>query len=286
MRIINRYLIVITCLIVISSGLLTAKAVKLPKSPDQFFTNGYCHQTTAETAQSDSRSVRAFVDGKWHNYSLVSYPKAFMDWNIERRLGYLDTIRKLMKGESEEGPELAGPHNGMVATYGWAGQGSQFKLNNAVKGMGFLPKATKIDSVLIMLKKTIDSPMPAKLDILEGMYKDAANLFDMDRQVSLELYAEPKFLTQSYCNQMINPVSTIVFLDIPCYKLKTIARLLDPKDPNLTDYEKKVVDYINLIHSYFHGAFDQQFIAVIYYVCEIYDNSPGRMDARGLKIMP
>jgi hypothetical protein len=137
-----------------------------------------------------------------------------------------------------------------------------------------------------LLTKTADAPMPAKLDVLEGMYKDANNIFDLDRQVSLELYAEPKFLTQSYTNQMINPVSAIVFLDIPSYKLKTIARLLDPNDPNLTDYEKKVVKYINMIHSYFHGAFDKDFIAVIYYVVEIYDNSPGRMDARGLMIVP
>ncbi len=279
-----RYFII--CLLIISGGILSAKGVKLPQTAEQFFKDGYCQQETALTAQSDARSVRAFVDKKWHNYPLVRFPKAFMDWNIERRLGYLDTIRKLMKGESEQGPELAGPHNGMVATYGWAGQKSQFMLNNAVKGMGFLPKATKIDSIIAMLKRTQDSPMTAKLDILEGMYKDAENLFDMDRQVSLELYAEPKFLTQSYTNQMLNPVSTIVFLDIPSYKLKTIARLLDPKDPNLSDYEKQVVDYINLIHSYFHGKFDKDFIAVIYYVCEIYDNSPGRMDARGLMIVP
>jgi hypothetical protein len=276
----------ILCLMIISCGLLTAKGAKMPTKPADFFTDGYCRQATALTAQSDARSVRAFVDKKWQNYPLVQFPKAFMDWNIERRLGYLDTIRKLMKGESEAGPELAGPHNGMVATYGYAGQGSQFKLNNAVKGMGFLPKAAKIDSVIAMLKKTADDPMPAKLDILEGMYKDAPNLFDMDRQVSLELYAEPQFLTQSYTNQMINPVSTIVFLDIPSYKLKTIARLLDPNDPALTGYEKQVVDYINLIHSYFHGKFDKEFIAVIYYVCEVFDNSPGRMDARGLRIVP
>jgi hypothetical protein len=278
--------VVILCLIILSCGILAAKGVNLPTQAEDFFKDGYCIQITAVTTQSDAGSVRAYVDKKWHNYALVKYPNAFMEWNIERRLGYLDTIRKLMKGESEAGPELAGPHNGMVATYGYAGQGSQFKLNNAVKGMGFLPKATKIDSVIAMLKKTADDPMLAKLDILEGMYKDAANLFDMDRQVSLELYAEPKFLTQTFCNQMLNPVSTIVFLDIPSYKLKTIARLLDPKDPNLTDYEKQVVDYINIIHSYFHGTFDQEFIAVIYYVAEVYDNSPGRMDARGLKIVP
>ncbi|MBM4398732.1 MAG: hypothetical protein FJ041_00150 [Candidatus Cloacimonetes bacterium] len=273
-------------LILIFCSLLAAKKMKLPQKPEDFFTDGYCKQTTAMTAESGSKGVRAFVDGKWRTYPLVRFPKSFIEWNVERRLEYVEIIRKLMKGETQKGPELAGPHNGMVATYGYAGQGSQFKLNNAVKGMGFLPKDSMIDSAIEKLKRTMDDPMPDKLDTLEGMYKDAENLFDMDRLVSLELYAEPKFLTQTYTNQMLNPVSTIVFLDIPSFKLKTIARLLDPNDPKLTPYEKKAVEYINLIHSYFHGKFDKDFIAVIYYVAEVYDNSPGRRDARGLKIVP
>jgi hypothetical protein len=257
----------------------------LPIKAEDFFNNGYCIQTTAVTAQSDTKSVRAYVEKKWHNYPLVKYPKAFVDWNIDRRLRYLEVIRQLMKGESQVGPELARPHNGIVATYGYNGKTSHFKLNNAVKGMGFLPKATQIESVINLLKSTADSPMSEKLDILTGMFEDAETLFDMDRQVSLELYADSKFLTQTFANQMLNPVSTIVFLDIPSFKLKTITRLLSPKNPNLTDYEKQVVDYVNIIHSYFHGKFDQEFIAVIYYVVEVYDNSPGCMDARGQRIV-
>ncbi len=273
-------------IMMLACGLTAAKGVKLPTKAEDFFTDGFCRQTVAETALSASKEVRAYVEGEWHSYPLVQFPKAFMEWNIERRLEYVDVITKLMTGESKDGPQLAGPHNGMVATYGYAGQGSRFKLNNAVKGMGFLPKAAKLDSMLTRLESTIKDPMPAKLKILEGMYRDAENLFDLDRQVSLELYAEPQFLTQTYTNQMLDPVSTIVFLDIPSFKLKTIARLLDPNDPKLTEYEKQVVDYINLIHSYFHGEFPKQYIAVIYYVTEVFDNSPGRPDARGLKITP
>jgi len=265
---------------------VSAKGPHIPKKPAEFFTKGYCIQTTATTAETGAKSIRAFVDGKWQTYALAKFPPAFMKWNIDRRLESLEAIKGLMKGGMGNGPELAGPHNGVVATYGYAGQGSLFKLNNAVKGMGFLPRADKIDSILTVLKETAEAPMPEKLAQLEYMYHHASELFDLDRQVSLELYAEPQFLTQSYTNQMVNPVSTIVFLDIPSYKLKTIARLLDPSDPKLTDYEKKVVEYINRIHSYFHGKFDKEFIAVIYYVIEVFDNSPGKLDARGLKIVP
>ena len=55
---------------------------------------------------------------------------------------------------------------------------------------------------------------------------------------------------------------------------------------NLTDYEKDVVEYINLIHSYFHGEFSKDFIAVIYNVIEVYNSSPGRKEGMGKKMVP
>jgi len=277
-------------ILLVALGALYAQDMKLPQKAEDFFTNGYCHQTVAYTVEKGT-TVKAYVDGKWQEYKLATFPPAFMKWDIGKRLQSLDDIRAMMKdmmkgGGNGKGPELAGPHNGVVATYGYPGQGSQFRLNNAVKGMGFLPRADKIDSVLAMIKKTMNDPMPAKLKNLEYMYKHANELFDLSTQLSLELYSEPKFLTQTYCNQMVNPVSTIVFLDIPSYKLKTITRLLDSNDPQLTDYEKKVCEYANLIHSYFHGDYGKNVIAVLYYAVEIYDNSPGDMKARGLMIAP
>ncbi|HRY84154.1 MAG TPA: hypothetical protein P5533_05930, partial [Candidatus Cloacimonadota bacterium] len=87
-----------------------------------------------------------------------------------------------------------------------------------------------------------------------------------------------------FINQMTNPASVIVWMDIPTYKVKSIVRLLDPKDTKLTTYEKQCVDYVNLMHSYFHGEFPRDYIASVYFVTEIYDSSPGRKDARGLRI--
>ncbi|MEA1986280.1 MAG: hypothetical protein U9N76_02170, partial [Candidatus Marinimicrobia bacterium] len=112
------------------------------------------------------------------------------------------------------------------------------------------------------------------------------DIFDLNKQLSLELYSNPNFITQSFLNQLINPISTIVFLDAKSYKLKTIAQLIDPANPNLTDYEKDVVEYVNLIHSYFHGEFSIKFIGVIYHIIEVYDNSPGDKDAKGTRMMP
>ena len=188
------------------------------------------------------------------------------------------------EGKSSKTPGLAGPHNGIVASFGFERKDSKFKLNNAVKGMGFLPKREKIEEKIQLLKDTDNALFPEKLKNLIYFYDNIDSLFDLNKQGSLELYSTPEFETQTFLNQMTNPISTIVFLDIPSYKLKTIVRLLHPDDPNLTEYEKNVVRYINDIHSYFHGKFPRDYIAVIYYVVEIYDNSPGRMDAMGRRI--
>ena len=96
-------------------------------------------------------------------------------------------------------------------------------------------------------------------------------------------------MTQSFLNQVYNPISTIVFLDIPSYKLKTVVRLLDPKDPDLNDYEKKVVLWINKIHDYFHGPFTVDFMGVVYHTVEVFDNSPRGQNpdtGMGRRIMP
>jgi hypothetical protein len=163
---------------------------------------------------------------------------------------------------------------------------SHFKLNNAVKGSGFLPKAEKLAEITELLESKIESDMLTKLNVLDSLYQNAEETFSPNQLVSLELYSEPGYNTQTFINQMLNPACVTVFLDIPSYKIKQIARILHPLDPKLSDYEKAVVRYVNLIHSFFHVDFPRDYIAVIYYNIEIYDNSPGDKAARGTKISP
>jgi hypothetical protein len=61
--------------------------------------------------------------------------------------------------------------------------------------------------------------------------------------------------------------------------------LLHPEDSELTEYEKAMVEYVNLIHSYFHGKFDKEFIATVYHIIEVYNNSPGK-NGRGVRMVP
>lgn len=278
----DRLVILIAFGLLISVGLLNAKSVK----PEDFWQGDYCVQKTAVTAEDGSRSVRAKVEGKWENFPLVQFPQELWDWARNGRMEYLDIFREMIElgPQATRSPQLSGPHNGIVATYGAARKDSRFKLNNAVKGMGFLPKQEKLAELLSLIRANKDATLDVKLDILDSLYQVAEQNFSADRLVSLELYSEPGYTTQTFLNQMVNPACVTVWMDIPTYKIKQIARLLHPNDPNLTAYEKQVVEYVNLMHSFFHGEFPRDYIAVIYYNVEVYDSSPGRPDARGTKI--
>ena len=277
--------IVVLLLVLLSILSLNAKNKEMMK----FWKDGYCEQKTATTQKEGKDFVKAEIDGKFKKFKLAKFPEKFIKWNTEKRLEQLNVFKSMMRGKQEGSIELAGPHNGIVATFGYAREDSKFKLNNAVKGMGFLPKREKIKEINKLLDETANSPMPEKMEILTKFYENPDSVFAMDKQISLELYSTPEFITQTFVNQMIRPVSTIVFLDIPSFKLKTIARLLDPNNPNLSEYERDVVEYVNKMHSYFHGHFSRDFIAVIYYVIEVYDNSPRGKDpdtGMGRKLVP
>ncbi len=269
---------VILCSVFVT--LISCATTQKTQQPKNFWTDDYFQQDCVITPQPGDEVIKAKIDGKWNEYQLVEFPEKFMEWDIGKRIETLDRFMNMQP------PELAGPHNGIVATYGYKRDDTQFKLNNAVKGMGFLPKAEKLPEMIKIMEDTKDSSFVKKLETLRFFYTHVDSLFDLDRQVSLELYSVPEFETQSFLNQMTYPVSTIVFLDIPSYKLKTITRLLHPDDPDLTDYEKLVVRYINDVHSYFHGQFPRDYPAAIYFVTEIFDNSPGRSDAMGRRIVP
>jgi len=253
-------------------------AGKLEHGDVNFWKDGTFHQASVKTSGDGSGTVHVLVDGKWQEFTPVELPESFLKWNFGARIEMIEGIKSGVMPTS-----MAGPHNAAVATYGTVRHDSHMKINNAVKGTGFLPRPDKIKGVIAHLKETIDSPMPEKLDVLLEYYNSGAEIFDITKQVSLELYSRPEFETGSFLNQMQNPECSLVFMDIPSFELKCVAHLLHPKDPELTDYEKDVVEYVNLIHSYFHGEFSTTFIAVIYNVIEVYDNSPSSM---GIRLIP
>lgn len=245
-----------------------------------YWKDGYFDQITIDVSKLGQGKIRALVDKKWQEFEPVEFPDGFLDWNFGARIEMLEGISKGQMPTS-----MAGPHNAAVASYGLLRNDSRYMINNAVKGTGFIPKKEKLGEVINHLELTMESPMPEKLAYLLDLYRNGREIFDLTKQVSLELYATPKFETGTFLNQMSNPGVSLVYIDNPSYELKAVTELIHPDNPELSDYQKDIVKYINLIHSYFHGKFEKMFIAVVYHVTEVYDNSPGK-GGKGVRVMP
>ena len=172
----------------------------------------------------------------------------------------------------------------MVASHGFRRDDGQFTINNAVKGMGFLPTKEHLAKLLAELEATKDSSEEFKFGWLTKLYAERKGWLDPTKQVSLELYATPEFATHTFLNQMTDPGVSIVFLDMLSFEVRAITQLLHPDDPALSDYEKQVVAYVNGIHDYFHGASPRRSIVAVYHVVEVFDNTPGR--GRGKRMVP
>ncbi|MDY6915042.1 MAG: hypothetical protein SVM86_01825, partial [Candidatus Cloacimonadota bacterium] len=244
----------------------------------EFWLDDFFIQTRVDASKIDKNLIRANISGRWDLYEVKKLPSEFVEWSFNERI---DSLEKIQKGKM---PSLAGAHNGIVATYGYQRQDSQFKLNNAIKGMGFLPKKEKLAEVIELLETTQDKKVTEKLEILKKLYNQGSEIWDISKLVSLELYSRPERGTQTFLNQMNNPVSVIVFMDIPTYKLKTISYLLHPQNSELNDYEENVVKFVNLMHDYFHGESGNEFPPVIYNVIEVYNSSPNIEEGRGTRI--
>lgn len=245
---------------------------------------GWFHQDAVDAAKAEQGIIRARVGGKWQDFETVDVPEAFLAWNFKHRLGQLAGYAKMMAGEDFT-PALSGPHDGIVASHGAKRKDSHFDINNAVKGIGWLPRRDKLAEVTALINSTWDAPMPAKLAVLESLYQRGDEMFDTRVQTSLELYARPNYETHTFLNQMEDPGVAVVFLDLPeSYELRCIAQMMHPDDPALTDYEKQVVEYINLVHDYFHGTSPGKSIGVLYHVVQVFDNSPPK--GRGRRVVP
>lgn len=220
--------------------------------------------------------IRAKVNGRWTEYPLRELPQEFVDWNIRSRL---ETLEEIRKGRM---PSLAGPHSASVASYGGGRFDTQFTINNAVKGLGFIPQENRIEEVIKRLQSTRAAAMDEKLEILENIYREDG-LLDRRKQVSLELYTQRDFETHTFLNIMSNPSVSVVFLDIPSYEIRAIARLVHPDDETAAPDEKRIVYYVNLVHDYFHGESPRKSIGIIFHVIEVFDNSPAK---RGIRVIP
>ncbi|MFH1422328.1 MAG: PDZ domain-containing protein [Planctomycetota bacterium] len=245
-----------------------------PIEKPSFWTDDYFVQKTVDTSKIDSGVIRAFVDGKWQDYELCSLPKGFVEWRM-----------RAWKELHETGDFLGylRAHCGCVASYGCLRSDTRLHINNAAKGLDFLPRPDKMDELNKSLGALIEDKA-GRRKALEKYYGEFGEYMDATRLVSIELFTDSRFETHTFINQMTNPACSVTYVDFPSYELKVIAQLLHPKNPNLTEYEKQVIRYCNISHSAQHGPRDDM-PAVVYYIVEIFDNSP-RQQFPGSRIGP
>lgn len=235
-------------------------------------------QSNVDMSKYGDGIIRARVDGKWQEFNIREMPDGFMKWNLSSRLKDLEGMKKMKM------PGFAGPHSGMVASYGGMRKDTEFSINNAVKGTGLVPKKEKIKDIMKTLEETWDAPISEKLEILEGFYEDE-DMFDRTKLSSLELYSTKDFQTHTFLNIMANPAVAVVFLDIPSYEVRAICRLVHPEDETAAEEEKNICKYVNMVHDYFHGESPRKSIVMIFNVIQVFDNSP-RAGGRGVRVVP
>lgn len=252
-------------------------AGKWEHSNKNFWKGSKFLQSSVDLSGYEKGLIKARIDGKWNEFKIREASKDFIKWNTEKRVEFLESIK------TGKMPGLAGPHSGAVATYGLGRLDSEFTVNNAVKGIGLAPKDENLDKAIKRLKETYDKPMPVKMDVLKSFYEDP-DFFDWRKQTSLELYTTPEFETHTFLNVMENPTATIVFLDIPSFELRTICRVIHPDDDSALSSEKKLLEFVNLAHSYMHGEFSRVFPLLLFYLIEEFDNTPG--SKRGIRTVP
>jgi len=108
----------------------TNKATK-----QNFWIENYFQQDCVITPQPGESVIKARVDGEWNEFNLVEFPEKFMEWDVQKRIGTLDRFMQMKP------PELAGPHNGIVATYGCKERRFSIQAEQCCKGDGIFAQS-------------------------------------------------------------------------------------------------------------------------------------------------
>jgi hypothetical protein len=144
---------------------------------------GWFHQDVVDASKLKDGTIRGKIDGQWQDLKVVSLPEDFCQWNFGKRQEQLAVIKQMMAAPAGGmggmvQPEISGPHNAMVASHGMKRKDSDFDINNAVKGTGWLPTPEKLPEMIALLKQTWNDSMEKKLALLESLYTKATDVYD------------------------------------------------------------------------------------------------------------
>ena len=99
-------------------------AGKWEHADKNFWKDSKFKQPSVDIARYTDGVIKAQVDGQWKEYQIRTASEPFRKWNCEKRIEFIDNIKK---GQM---PGWGGPHSGAVATYGLGRLDSEFTLNS------------------------------------------------------------------------------------------------------------------------------------------------------------
>jgi len=246
----------------------------------------YFVQENVDASKLDQGVIRARVDGRWNDFAIRNMTDHFFDYNIAMRMKMIDVM--LGMGELSIYNDA---HNAAVASYGANRGDSRFSINNAFKGLGWVPRQSVINDMADEYYAHSNDDMMSKIQIIKGNY-GKSNHWRRDVIGSHELYTHKDFETHTFLNVMENPVVSICTLGDESYEFRAICRLLHPENPDLSEDDWNIVRWVNYAHDFFHGSTTPNLsahrIVTLYHVVEMFDNSPmgGTPKAGGLKLVP
>ncbi len=254
---------------------LAAPQKNLPSSKVNYWKAEAFVQPHIDVAKSEDGTIRARVDGKWQTFKTRQLPDGFIKWKRTAALKSLEAMGKRKR------MSIAGSahHFGAIATCGGYRDDADFSINNAFKGIGFLPKKDKIKEAIKKLRSTRKVSFKEKINVLKGL-RQAEGFIDRTKLCSLELYTTKKRQTHTFLNIIADPSVSVVFLDIPSYEVRAICQLVHPADKTASEYHRDILTYVNLLHDYFHGKSPRDSIVMIFHVNQVFDNSPRSKGAR------
>jgi hypothetical protein len=263
--------------------------------------------------------ILARYDRWWNAFPVREFDDDFHDWWIEEKNWYYQQLIDFFEGKSDElGIPNGGHHHPMLATDSrkLCSRGdSQFHLNCTPKGFTIIPKAENIQYIADQVQEIYDlaeegkASLPVDLfKLRQSLYADKS-LWDKTKFATLELYSgrpidaeDPSNEggiygfneTHTFQNLMVNPMATLAYMSlwedermgIPTFEFRGFCWLISNYNPNITEYEKAIHDYINLAHCGYHGG--SCVIATnLFVITEEFNNTPGYDPiGRGKRVVP
>jgi len=268
--------------------------------------------------------VLAKYEGWWWAYPVRKFDEEFHSWWIYEKSWYYDRLIAYFKNESDslEVPN-GGHHHPMLTTYGskYRNRGdSKFHLNTTPKGFTIIPKVDKIDEINAKIDEAYAvGPVPVKVfETRRDLYADKT-LWDKTKFATLELYTGRPIdendegnqggiygikETHTFQNLIVNPMSTLTYMSLfntdgkqtyfggtaeeetATFEFRGFSRLIHNYNPNNTDYELAIHNYINQAHCRYHGG-SCVISTNMFIISEQFNNSPGYDPyARGKRVVP